>query len=116
MQSTKIKKLNKKFNKYVDRNRIKLIDDFCKEIKDGEIGNLTLDEYSSFRFWQFDQKNSLNKFYAKFQKETKEKSLGFDMFCRWVWIHLDEEGYDFPDNIKMSLDELDSPSMGMAEA
>ena len=46
------KKLNKKYNKYVDKNRNVLINDFCKEIRELEIGNLTLDEYTRFSFWK----------------------------------------------------------------
>ena len=96
--------LQSKFNKYVDKNRKKIINDFCREIKESEVGDLTLDAYTNFKFWKYDQKKILNNFHKTFQNDTKDFELSFDHFCKWLWIAIDDEEIDLPGDVKLFLD------------
>ena len=110
-----IKELNKKYNKYVDKNRDKLLNDFCKEIKELEIGNLTLGEYTKFRFWKEDQVDSLTDYYKQFQNDTKDYALDFDSFCKVTWQYMEDADIDIlPKEVRMILDGLRNE--GSAEA
>ena len=103
-----VKNLNKRFNSYVESNKEKLLDDFCVEIKEFEIANMTLDDYAKFRFWKHDQKEALKFFYKDFKKNTKDKGLDFDLFCRLTWEYMDEGIGDLPDEIKAMANELNN--------
>tara|TARA_Y100000310_G_C20418067_1_gene685312 strand:- start:195 stop:536 length:342 start_codon:yes stop_codon:yes gene_type:complete len=95
------KNIRKRYDKYVDRNREKIINDFCEEIKKEEVGDLTLDEYSKFRFWKYDQEGTLKTFYKDFKNKTKDDELDFYEFCSFIWAYMD--GIDdggLPDEIE----------------
>ena len=112
------KKINKRYDKYVDKNRGRLINDFCREIKKEEIGNLTLDEYSKFRFWKHDQEDTLKGFYGNFKEDTKDSEIDFDEFCKFTWTYMDEVdgmyGSDLPDEIEAIIRGLKDDSVAEA--
>ena len=45
-------KMSKRYEIYMNDNEERIVDDFCKEIKKERVSDLTLDEYSRFRFWK----------------------------------------------------------------
>ena len=68
---SKLKNINDTFELYsefVGKNEKQIIDDFCDKVKNELLGNLTLDEYSRFRFWKHQVSKSLNTFYSQFKK------------------------------------------------
>ena len=92
----------KKYEQYIDKNRKEIINDFCSLIKETEEGDITLEEYGRFRFWQKDQTKNLKEFYIKFKEDIKDSSLEYLEFCRLLWAWLN----DMPS----MYDELDLPS------
>ena len=114
MESTK-----DQYSNYVDGHKTEIIDDFCKLIKEEEIGDLTLSEFSKYKFWKYDQEDTLKKFYIKFRRETKS-DLDYDTFCGWTWQHLDSmfDDEDVPKELKTLLEQINMLSIndGGAEA
>ena len=81
-------KMFESYSKYVGENEKKIIDDFCNKVKNEMIGDLTLDEYSRFRFWKYTTDKELNFFHDKFTKDM-DCDMNFDSFCDLLWNALE---------------------------
>ena len=90
------------YAEFIGKNEKKIIDDFCVKIKKELIGDLTLDEYSRFRFWKDYTSESLKKFHKKYKKDTK-KDVSYDIFCELMWESLDNM---LPEEIKKMLNVI----------
>ena len=97
MQSSK-KDLPKRYEKYINVNRKEIINSFCELIKKYEEGDMNLEEYGRFRFWQYDQADNLNKFYSKFKKDVGDSTLEYLEFSRllWNWLNDTQDEIDIP--------------------
>ena len=101
------------YSEYVGENVNKIVDDFCKKIKKEQIGNLTLDEYSRFRFWKEHLRDELKGFYERYKDDTKDEKMSFSLFCEFLWHTLDSAD-DLPDNIKGLMASMKSSLVGQA--
>ena len=98
------------YSKFIGENEEVIIDDFCDKIKKELIGDLTLDEYSRFRFWKDHSDKHLKTFYRTFKKETKS-DISYNIFCELMWNTLDEA---LPENLQEIADSIKSIQMGEA--
>ena len=98
------------YAKFIGKNEKKIIDDFCKKIKRELIGDLTLDEYSRFRFWKNHSNKYLRTFYKVFKEDTKGE-MPYDIFCELMWNTLDDA---LPEDLQEILDSVKSIQMGEA--
>ena len=89
---------------YIGDNEEEIINEFCDKIRKELIGDLTLDEYSRFRFWKNHTVDELKHFYKKFKKETKS-DMNYNRFCELMWNTLDNVD-DIPDEIKDMIEAL----------
>ena len=86
------------YAEFINKNEKKIIDDFCKKIKKELVGNLTLDEYSRFRFWKKQTTKELSFFHKQFLNDMKN-NMSFDIFCELMWKTL-ESGDHLPEELK----------------
>ncbi len=89
----------KRAEEFADTNREAIVNDFCKLIKDRQIGDLSLNQYTMFVFWKHEAKNELRDFYKLFLKDTKTKDVDYEEFCEMMWHWLDEDIEDIPKEI-----------------
>lgn len=87
------------YSLYVEKNEEEIINDFCDKIRNDLIGDLTLDEYSKFRFWKDLTSDELRFFYKKFRKETKT-DMNYNSFCEYMWFVLDPADESIPDEVR----------------
>ena len=102
------------YAEFVSENEQKIIDDFCSKVRNEMVGDLTLDEYSRFRFWKNHSAKHLNTFYKKFKEEAKS-DIPYDIFCELMWNTLDEA---LPEGLKEVVDSIKhlNKSIQMGEA
>ena len=98
------------YSKFIGENEEEIIDDFCIKIKEQMIGNLTLDEYSRFRFWKNHSGDYLKDFYKTFKAETKS-DIPYNIFCELMWNSLDEA---IPEELKEIVSSIKSIQVGEA--
>jgi len=98
------------YAKFIGKNEKKIIDDFCDKVRNEMVGDLTLDEYSRFRFWKNHSASHLRTFYKKFKKEACS-DITFHTFCELMWSTLDEA---MPDDLQEIMDSVKSIQMGEA--
>ena len=101
-----VNKLIDKYISFVDKNETKIVNDFCKKIKESRVGDLTLDEYSRFRFWMVESKPHLKTFFKVFKKDTRDAELDFEKFCEFTWMTMDEYIDEVPKEIKDVMEGL----------
>ena len=90
---SKLKNVNETFELYsefVGKNETQIIDDFCDKVRNELDADLTLNEYSKFRFWKHHVSKALNSFYKKFKKDTGASDTTYDDFCEFMWKDLEE--------------------------
>jgi hypothetical protein len=87
-----------------------IIDDFCSKVKRETIGDLTLDEYSRFRFWEDHLSDELKSFYKVFKDETKS-DVSYNTFCELMWQTLDE---NIPEEMKDIIHSIKGKQIGEA--
>ena len=95
-------KMFKEFSKFVGDNETDIIDDFCEKIKNDKVGDMTLDEYSRFRFWQVHISKELSFFHSKFVEETKD-DMSYNAFCEMLWCTLDDAVPEWWDDLMGSI-------------
>ena len=93
-------KMSKRYEIYMNNNEDMIVDDFCKEIKKERVSDLTLEEYSQFRFWKEETSEELKSFYKRFKKDTRDEAITFEKFCRFTWINMDKIEHGLPDELK----------------
>ena len=98
------------YSKFIGENEEVIIDDFCDKIKKELIGDLTLDEYSRFRFWKDHSSKHLKTFYKTFKGETKS-DMPYNIFCELMWNTLDEA---LPEELQEIVNSIKSIQMGEA--
>ena len=118
MKGDKNNKMFKLWSNFMEKNEKKIINDFCSKIKNEIIGDLTLDEYSQFRFWRYHSSEQLKPFYKTFKKETKS-NIPYTIFCELLWNSLDGiilEGLEDMDNaeFKKIISSMSSTQTGEA--
>ena len=91
------------YSEFIGNNEEQIINDFCDKVRNELEADLTLAEYSKFRFWKHHTKNALELFYKKFKKDTRSDTT-YDEFCEFMWKDLDENLHD--DDIPKELKEL----------
>ena len=107
------------YSKFVGENEQNIIDDFCLKVKNELIGDLTLDEYSRFRFWKHHLSKEIDFFYEKFKKETRVMSVSYDDFCEFMWKDIEnQDENDFPEEFKSMMENitLDLKNVKVGEA
>ena len=103
-------KLFNKYSKYIDANKDEIVDDFCDKIKKEELGDLTLDEYSRFRFWKWFSSDRIEEFYLDYKKTVGEDYVEYDEFCELLWLSMSE---DLPD-LKSVMNSMQNNNIGEA--
>lgn len=91
-----IEEAMKRAEEFAGSNKETIINDFCKLIKDRQIGDLSLNQYTMFVFWKHESKNELRDFYKRFLKDTKAEDVDYEEFCEMIWHWLGEEVEDIP--------------------
>ena len=99
-------KMSKRYEIYMNDNEERIVDDFCKEIKKERVSDLTLDEYSRFRFWKKETSKELRSFYKRFKKDTRDEDITFDKFCKFTWVNMDKIEHELPDELKSMADSM----------
>ena len=103
-------KMFEAYAKYVGDNEKEIVDDFCSKIKKDLVGDLTLDEYSRFRFWTNHTEDELRHFHRRFKDETKD-NMPYNIFCELMWHSLDDIA---PDGLKDVIDSIKGMQIGQA--
>ena len=98
------------YSEFVGKNEKEIIDDFCSKVKRETIGDLTLDEYSRFRFWEDHLSDELKSFYKVFKDETKS-DVSYNTFCELMWNTLDSS---LPENLQEMMDSIKTLTIGEA--
>lgn len=88
-------KLFNKYSEYIDANKDEIVDDFCDKIKKEELGDLTLDEYSRFRFWKWFSEDKIRSFYLDYKQSVGEDHFEYDKFCEMLWLSMSKDLPDF---------------------
>ena len=96
------------YSEFVGKNEKNILDDFCKKVKRELIGDLTLDEYSRFRFWEDHTSKNLKAFYKIFKEETKG-DMPYKIFCELMWNTLDDM---LPENLQEMLNSIKGIQIG----
>ena len=100
------------YAEFIGKNEQEIIDSFCLKVREELIGDLTLDEYSRFRFWKHHVKKQLDYFYGQFKEDTKAFDLNYDAFCELLWHNI---GDSAPEEIKEMLDSIKNIKIGEAQ-
>ena len=98
------------YSEFVGKNEKEIIDDFCSKIKKEMIGDLTLDEYSRFRFWKNHSGDHLKGFYETFKVETKS-DMPYNIFCELMWNTLDDA---LPEDLQEIVNSIKGIQVGEA--
>ena len=78
------------YSEFMGNNEEQIINDFCDKVRNELEADLTLAEYSKFRFWKYHVRKALGVFYDKFKKDTGALDTTYDEFCEFMWKDLDE--------------------------
>tara|TARA_Y100000310_G_scaffold339816_1_gene433679 strand:- start:124 stop:462 length:339 start_codon:yes stop_codon:yes gene_type:complete len=101
-----VKKMINRYSKYVDKNEKIIINEFCEKIKKHKIGDLTLDEYSRFKFWKIETDEHLRDFFQAFKDDTKDKEIDYETFCEFTWNTVEDYIDEVPEDVKTVLQGL----------
>ena len=88
------------YERYVDKNEEKIVNDFCRKIKEERIGDLTLQHYSKFCFCKSESDDSLKDFYKTFINDTKDSDISFDEFCEYTWLQMESFEDEMPSEVE----------------
>ena len=98
------------YSKFVGDNEEEIIDDFCNKVKRDLIGDLTLDEYSRFRFWKDYSNKALREMFRRYRIDTKD-DMSYNTFCDLMWKTLDE---NIPEEMKDIMHSIKGKQIGEA--
>ena len=85
------------YAEFIGKNEEEIIDDFCLKLKEELIGDLTIDEYSRFRFWKHFTSKELKLLYKDFKNGTNDEYFNYEKFCELLWNKMDDT---MPEEIK----------------
>ena len=89
----KNKEMFELYSEYIGKNEEGIIEDFCNKVKNELIGDLTLNEYSRFRFWKHSLGKELSSLFLKYLKDNgvDKVPMQYDVFCEMMWNDLNSE-------------------------